>query len=77
VLDARASLKREEDLVIALATICSSTGHEVLAVLVEDYDPYVTLIVRHFRLELTRTESRLVADALRAASLRRPYDETA
>jgi hypothetical protein len=63
--------------VIALATICSSTGQEVLAVQAEDYDPYVTLTVRDLRLELTRTESRLVADALRAASLRRPYEETA
>jgi hypothetical protein len=63
--------------VIALATICSSTGQEVLTVLVEDDDPYITLTVRNLQLELTRTESRLVADALRAASLRRPCDEIA
>ena len=59
---------------IALATVCSSTGREVLTVHVEDYDPYITLTVRNTRLELTRTESRLVADALRAASLRAPCD---
>lgn len=60
---------------IALATICSTTGTEVLTVQVDDYDPFVTVVVRGIRLELTRTESRLVADALRAASLRHPCDE--
>ena len=58
---------------IALARVCSSTGQELLTVHVEDHDPYVTLTLRNVRLELTRTESRHVADALRAASLRRPY----
>ena len=61
-----------EDIVRAYVTICTPIGQEIVTVHVEDYDPFITLSVHGQSLELTRTESRQVADALRAAALRYP-----
>jgi hypothetical protein len=52
--------------------LCSGTGREVLSVAVEDFDPYVVMTLRGVFVSLTRDECRMTADALRAASLRRP-----
>jgi hypothetical protein len=59
------------DIVVrAYVAICTPIGQEIVTVHVEDYDPFITLSVHGQILELTRTESRQVADALRAAALR-------
>jgi hypothetical protein len=52
--------------------LCSGTGQEIVSVVVEDYDPYVVMTLREMTVSLTRDECRMTADALRAASLRRP-----
>lgn len=52
--------------------LCSGTGQEVISVAVEDFDPYVVMTVRGVFVSLTRHECRMTADALKAASLRRP-----
>jgi hypothetical protein len=57
----------------ALVGICTANGQETLSVTVEDGDPYVVLRMRDAFVPLTRTESRKVADALRAGALRDPY----
>jgi hypothetical protein len=56
----------------AYVILCSGTGQEVLSVDAEDLDPYVVMSVRGTAVFLTRDECRMTADALRAASLRRP-----
>ena len=58
----------------ATVTISTSTGTEILTVSVDDYDPFVILAVRDVTVQLTRDECRTVADALRAAALREPYE---
>jgi hypothetical protein len=54
--------------------ISTPTGSEILTVSVDDYDPFAVLAVRDVTIQLTRDECRKVADALRAATLRKPYD---
>jgi hypothetical protein len=58
----------------ATVAISTSTGSEILTVSVNDYDPFVTLAVRDVTIQLTRDECRTVSDALRAASVREPYE---
>jgi hypothetical protein len=57
----------------ATVSIIPSTGPEFLTVKVDDYDPFAVLAVRDVTVPLTRDECRMVADALRAASLREPW----
>lgn len=58
----------------ALVGICTANGQETLSVTVDDSDPYIVLWLRDEFVPMTRTESRKVADALRAAALRGPYE---
>ena len=57
----------------AYVTICNPAGQNLLSVSADDYDPYVVLSFTGVTIQLTRSESRQVADALRAAALRHPY----
>lgn len=58
----------------ATVTISTATGSEMLTVKVDDYGPFAILGVRDVTIQLTRDECRKVADALRAAALREPYE---
>ncbi|MCW2716653.1 MAG: hypothetical protein QOG20_1442 [Pseudonocardiales bacterium] len=58
----------------AIVAISTSAGPEILTVNVDHYDPFAVLAVRGTTIQLTRDECRQVADALRAASLREPYE---
>ncbi len=58
----------------AIVAISTSAGPEILAVNVDHYDPFAVLTVRDRTIQLTRDECRRIADALRAASLREPYE---
>lgn len=60
----------------AYVAIYSSTGQETLAVNVDDYDPFIVLNIRNITVQLTREESRRVSDALRAAAIRHPHEES-
>jgi preprotein translocase subunit SecD len=59
----------------ARVPICTPYGQELLSVTVDDFDPYVTLAIRGINIQLTRDEARQVADALRAAALRAPFED--
>ena len=59
----------------AHVAICSPTGQETLSAAAEDSSPFVGLTVRGTTVVLTRDEARKVSDALRAAGLRRTYDD--
>lgn len=58
----------------AYVTLSTATGEEMLTVSVDDGDPFALLTVRGMQVQLTRDESRRAADALRAASSRRPFE---
>jgi hypothetical protein len=58
----------------AHVTICSSTGQQTLSIMAESFSPFVVLALRGVAVTLTNDESRKVADALRAARRRLPYD---
>jgi len=58
----------------ATVAISTSTGSEILAVSVDDYDPFAIVAIRGVTLQLTRDECRTVSDALRAAAVREPYE---
>jgi len=60
----------------AYVAIYSSTGQETLTVNVDDYDPFIVLTVRNVTVQLTRNEGRQVSDALRAAAIRYPYEDS-
>ena len=59
----------------AHVAIRTATGQETLTVSVDDYDPFIVMAVRGAVVQLTRDESRQVADALRAAAMRYPYED--
>jgi hypothetical protein len=54
--------------------ICGPTGQQTLSIEAESFSPFVVLSLRGTAVTLTNDESRKVADALRAAELRLPYD---
>jgi hypothetical protein len=58
----------------AIVAISTTTGSEILRVDVEDFDPFAMLSVKNVSVPLTRDECRKVADALRAAALREPFE---
>jgi hypothetical protein len=60
----------------AFVAICSSMGQETLTVNVDDYDLFIVLTVRNVTVQLTRDEARQVSDALRAAAVRYPYEDS-
>jgi len=51
-------------------------GQETLTVNVDDYDLFIVLTVRNVTVQLTRDEARQVSDALRAAAVRYPYEDS-
>jgi hypothetical protein len=57
----------------ARVPICTAIGEEMLAVHVDDGDPFVVLAVMGETICLTRDEARRAADALRAAASRNPF----
>jgi hypothetical protein len=54
---------------IASVYLSTLTGEEVLTVQAHDLDPYVTVTIRQFSVDLTRDQARRAADALRACAL--------
>lgn len=57
----------------ARVPIRTAIGEEMLAVHVDDGDPFVVLAIMGETICLTRDEARRAADALRAAASRNPY----
>jgi hypothetical protein len=55
--------------VIASFYVSTAAGEELLSVRAHDRDPYVTLTIRRYSIDLTRDEARKAADALRACAL--------
>jgi len=49
--------------------IGTPTGEQLVRVMVDDFDPYLTLTVGDRTVALTRDEARRISDALRAAAL--------
>lgn len=66
---AHAVCTRWEPIVIASFHLSTVTGGELLSVQAHDLDPYVTLTVGRYSVDLTRDEARRAADALRACAL--------
>jgi hypothetical protein len=54
---------------IASVYLSTLTGEELLTVQAHDLDPYVTVTIRPFSVDLTRDQARRAADALRACAL--------
>jgi hypothetical protein len=53
-------------------TVSTGAGEEIVSVHVEDGDPFAVMALGRNTVALTRDECRRIADALRAASRRRP-----
>jgi hypothetical protein len=54
---------------IATVHLYTTTGEHLLSVQGHDFDPFVTLSVRGYSLDLTRDQARMASDALRAVAL--------
>ena len=54
---------------IASVFLHTVTGEELLTVQAHDLDPYVTVTIRQYSVDLTRDQARRAADALRACAL--------
>lgn len=54
---------------IASVYLSTMTGEELLTVQAHDLDPYVTVTIRQYSVDLTRDQARRAADALRACAL--------
>jgi hypothetical protein len=54
---------------IASVHLSTVTGEDLLTVCANDLDPYVTVTVRQYSVDLTRDQARQAADALRACAL--------
>ncbi len=56
----------------AWTNVTTGAGEEIVCVQVDDGDPFAVLALGRHTVALTRDECRRIADALRAASHRRP-----
>jgi hypothetical protein len=61
--------------VTAWTSVSTGAGEEIVGVRVDDEDPFAVLTLGRHTAVLTRDECRRIADALRAAALRRPPRE--
>jgi hypothetical protein len=62
----------EERAMTASTSVTTGSGEEIVRVQVDDGDPFAVLTLGRHTVALTRDECRRIADALRAAALRRP-----